>query len=156
MENKVINVQMDEETFKKFQSGGGNGGNSGGGEEIGLIYVTKESIFTALGIPMPEDVPQSDFQDLVNNLVPLLGIRALKRASGSKYDIEQGVSNAIVENWLTYSNWTAAALYFDTPMLKHGEWIKTWAVFGATTLEEAKAAIAQMFPNQLTEEEFLS
>lgn len=31
MENKVINVQMDEETFKKFQSGGGN--NDGGGSD---------------------------------------------------------------------------------------------------------------------------
>ena len=99
---------------------------------------------------------QEEFAEAIKEMTPFLGIRALKRASGTKYGIEQDVSNAIYEGWLTYDNWVAVALYLDTPAWYKGKWEKTWMWFGATTVDEARAIFAQMFPNQLTEEEFLA
>ena len=135
-------------------SGGGNGGGAEG-EGVGMIYVTKEALIAAMEVVPPQTVPQEEFREMINQLTTLLGIRAMKQASGAIYGIEQDVSNAIYEGWLTFENWTAAALYLDTPAWFRGKWEKAWVHFGATNLEEAKTIIAQMFPNQLTEKEFI-
>lgn len=148
-------IGMDGVIIKKTDTP--SGGNGGGveGEGVGMIYVHKKDILRIFELPEEIDVPQEEFQEMINQLTTLLGIRAMKQASGAIYGIELDVSNAIYEGWLTFENWTAAALYLDTPAWFRGKWEKTWVHFGATNLEEAKTIIAQMFPNQLTEKEFI-
>ena len=142
------------EEIKGITSGGGD--TPSGGEELGMIYVTKEELLTVLGTDTNQSMSQEEFAEAIKVMTPFLGIRALKRASGTIYGIEQDVSDAIYEGWLTYDNWAAVALYLDTPAWFGGKWEKTWVCFGATTVDEARAIFAQMFPNQLTEEEFLA
>lgn len=148
---KIAPINFAEE-IKSISAGGGESG----GEELGMIYVTKEELLTGLGTDPNQSMSQEEFAEAIKQITPLFGIRALKRASGTTYGIEEDVSNAIYEGWLTYDNWVAAALYLDTPAWYQGKWEKTWVLFGATTVDEARAIFAQMFPNQLTEEEFLA
>ena len=138
---------------------GGSGGNGGGsGEEIGLIYVTKEAILEAFGVNSSASISQEEFKGMLFALYGVVGIRAIKDKNGRIYGIESDVENAIYEEWLTFENWSATALYLDTPMIINTAnsrlWVKTWMQFGET-IEEAKAMLEMIFPVRLTEDEFL-
>lgn len=134
-----------------------NGTQGGGGfaeEKLGMVYLTKEAIFQGLDTPMPDTVTQEEFKDLMVQLISTFAIVATRKDGNICNPIQTFFENA-TENRITFDRWDAVAINFDQLMLNKSDngYIPAWRGFGAS-IEEAKAAVSQIFPNQLTEDEF--
>ena len=135
--------------------------SSGGGnlseEKAGMTYVTTRALFTALELPTPESMTQ---EDLRYTLLALLGngfpIIAFKEQDGDIWGVGMALGDELNEGRFTYDKWVAVALNWDALVVSKDGIFKSWQIFGVETVAEAKVLIAQMFPQQLTEEEFFT
>lgn len=122
-----------------------------------MTYVTKEALFTALEIPIPESMTQEELQ---HTLLALLGngfpVIAFKEQDGDIWGVGMALGEELNEGRFTYDKWVAVALNWDALVAGKDGIAKNWQIFGVETVAEAKVIIAQMFPQQLTEEEFFT
>lgn len=130
---------------------------SGEREKAGMTYVPKQALFTALGAPTPESMTQEELRGV---LLALLGngfpIIAFKEQDGNIWGVGMALGEELNESRFTYDKWVAAALNWDALAVSRDGIFKSWQIFGVETVAEAKVIIAQMFANQLTEEEFFN
>lgn len=133
-------------------AGSGEGGGSSE-EKMGMVYLTKEALFQGMGAPMPDTATQEEFRDAMLQLISSFAIVATRR-DGNTCDPIQIIWENIAEKRITFDRWDAVAINFDQLMFnKDYGYIPMWKGIGAS-IEEAKAVVSQVFPNQLTENEF--
>lgn len=141
----------------------GISGGGGEGESPMIICITKEALFKALVGDVPDDVPQEEFVGAMTNIPSELPIIGYRRSSytnpdgGTGLHAIQEMYNELQENWLTYQTLKSFAINYsqltiDTSDRKMAEF---WRML-ATTREEAITYINQLFPEQITLEEFLA
>lgn len=152
---KIAPINFAEE-IKSISAGGGGSGESG--EKAGMTYVSKEALFTALGSPVPETMSQTELRTALVNMIYVYPITGIKLTSGYISYFGWMIGEEIDESRFTYENWEAAALDWDAIKTTSSGNIPTWKSIsqetGISTVEEFKGLIQQMFPNQLTEEDF--
>ena len=140
------------EEIKGITAGGGSGES---GEKAGMTYVKKEALFTAFEAPTPESMTQ---EELRHTLLALLGngfpAIAFKEQDGDIWGVGMALGEELNEGRFTYDKWVAVALNWDALVASKDGIFKSWQIFSVETVAEAKVIIAQMFPQQLTEEEF--
>ena len=131
------------------------GGTDGVEEKVGMTYVTKEALFTALETPTPESMTQEELRD---TLLALLGngfpVIAFKGQDGDIWGVGMALGEELNEGRFTYDKWVAVALNWDALSVSKNGIFKSWQIFGVETVAEARVVIAQVFPQQLTETEF--
>ena len=143
-------------------SGGGNGGGAEGQSPI-IICITKENFFKVLAGDVPDDIPQEEFAEIMAALpseIPMIGYR---RSSYTNPDGATGLHaiqeapNELQENWLTYQTLKSLAINYSQLTIdkRDRKIVEIWRML-ATTREEAITCINQMFPEQITLEEFLA
>jgi hypothetical protein len=138
----------------------GEGGSSGDGsaeEKFGFVFLTKEAAVTGmLGGNMPESIPQDQLMGVMEAFCSI-GLVATKK-NGWDIDPICQLSENIGDGRFTYENWDAIALNLDALTFNdrdyNNPWIPIWKTI-APTIAEAKQGLAQIFPTQITEEEFL-
>lgn len=131
------------------------GGTDGVEEKVGISYVTKEALLTALEVPMPESMTQEALRGM---LLALLGsgfpVIAFKEQDGDIWGVGMALGEELDEGRFTYDKWVAVALNWDALSISKDGIFKSWQIFGVETVAEARVVIAQIFPQQLTETEF--
>jgi hypothetical protein len=142
-------IHVDE--LSNVQSGGGSGSSE---EKFGMVYLTKEALFQGLNTPMPDTMTQEEFKDIMCNLFISFAVVATRR-DGNNCDPIQVFFENVLENRITFDRLDAVAVNFDQLMFdeSYNGYIPIWKNFGAS-IEEARTYASQVFPNQLTEDEF--
>lgn len=132
--------------------------SGGSGEKAGMTYVPKEALFSGIGYPVPETMSQTELRTALVNMIYVYPITGIKLTSGYISYFGWMIGEEIDESRFTYENWEAAALDWDAIKTTSSGNIPTWKSISqetdTSTVEEFKGLIQQMFPNQLTEEEF--
>jgi hypothetical protein len=143
------------EEIKGITSGGGSGES---GEKAGMIYLKKEASFDVIGTPMPETIPQTELRSVLLNIFSVFPISGMKNTSGLIQPFSRIIGEEIDESRFTFEEWEATSFDLDAIQTTNDGNIPTWKVvsqeLGTSTVEEFKVFIKQIFPNQLTEEEF--
>ena len=134
---------------------------SGGGEErAGMTYITKETLVNAFGNPMPDSMTQAELRQLLLVLFAGYPISGMKKTNGTIYPFGIVLGEEIDESRFTYAEWEALSFDWDAIRTTSSGNIPTWKSIsqevGTSTVDEFKGLIQQMFPNQLTEEEFFN
>lgn len=131
----------------------GEGGGSSE-EKMGMVYLTKEALFQGMGTPMPDTVTQEEFKDFMWELISTFAIVATRK-DGNICDPIQAFFENATENRITFDRLDAVAINFDQLIFNKSDYgyVPMWKMVGAS-IEEAKAVVSQIFPNQLTKEEF--
>lgn len=159
--SELINPQ-DFATEIEGISGGGSGG--GEGESPMIICITKEALFKVLTGDVPDDIPQEEFAGAMTSVQSELPVIGYRRSSYTNPDggttglhAIQEMYNELQENWLTYQTLKSLAInYSQLTIDKSDRKIKEiWREL-ATTREEAITYLNQLFPEQITLEEFLA
>ena len=126
-------------------------------EKFGMVYVTKGDIFALIELPPDTEIPQDEFGGAFIMFTSVFPFVANKGIPSNPKVIQSAATyyEEIAEGRFTCAAWTASALDFDRLVYKDGEFVPAWKTL-APTLAEAKAALSQMFPNQMTEAEFFA
>lgn len=142
-------IHVDE--LSNVQSGGGSGSSE---EKFGMVYLTKEALFQGLDTPMPDTMTQEEFKNAMLELTNVFAIVAT-RNDGWDCSPIQAIYENIAENRITFDNWDAVAINFDQLIFVESNYSFTpaWKGVGAS-IEEARTYVSQVFPNQLTQDEF--
>lgn len=118
----------------------------------------KEAFFDALEAPMPETIPQTELRSTLLALFSSFPLSGMKKTTGVIQPFSVIIGEEIDESRFTFEKWEAASIDWDAIQTTNDGSIPTWKVlsqgFGTSTVEEFKELIKQIFPNQLTEEEF--
>lgn len=134
------------------------GGSGESGEKAGMTYVKKEAFFDALEAPMPETISQTELRSTLLALFSTFPLSGMKKTTGFIQPFSVIINEEIDESRFTFEKWEAASIDWDAIQTTDDGSIPTWKVlsqgFGTSTVEEFKGFIKQIFPNQLTEEEF--
>jgi hypothetical protein len=143
------------EEIKGISAGGGSGES---GEKAGMTYVKKEALFDALETPMPETMPQAELRSTLLAIFSIFPPSGMKKTSGLIQPYGKIIGEEIDESRFTFEKWEATSIDWDAIQTTNDGNIPTWKVLsqelGTSTVEEFKVFIKQIFPNQLTEEEF--
>lgn len=119
-----------------------------------MVYITKEALFQGLGTPMPDTMTQEEFKDFMFQVMSTFAIVATRR-DGDRCNRIQTFYEYVNENRITFDNWDAVAINFDQLVFSGDDgYMPMWRTFGPS-FEVAKTTVSQIFPNQLTVEEFL-
>ena len=128
------------------------------GEKAVMTYVKKEAFFDALGAPMPETIPQTELRSTLLAIFLSFPLSGMKKTTGFIQPFSVIIGEEIDESRFTFEKWEASSIDWDAIQTTDDGNIPTWKVlsqgFGTSTVEEFKGFIKQIFPNQLTEEEF--
>ena len=143
------------EEIKGITAGGGSGES---GEKAGMTYVKKEALFTAFEAPTPETIPQAELRSTLLAIFSTFPLSGMKKTTGLIQPFSVIIGEEIDESRFTFEKWEATSIDWDAIQTTNDGSIPTWKVlsqgFGTSTVEEFKVFIKQIFPNQLTEEEF--
>lgn len=130
----------------------------GGGsseEKVGMVYIKKEALFSAFGTNAPVSMSQDQLRAAILSSMgynfPLVGF---KEKDGDIRSLGMALGEELTESRFTYDNWDAVALDWDSTIVTPDGLYKSWQILEVATAAEAKVILSQMFPNQLTEDEF--
>lgn len=145
------------QAFKDIKEGG-NGGSAE--EKLGMMYLSKAAIFEASGIPAKGIIPQEElFQTMLmlSLVFPIVGLKGTTKGASVKRSVYRMLVDELSEGKFTSESWNACALDWDALTYDEGNgaFIPRWKEYGST-IAEAKAALSQMLPNQMTEAEFFA
>lgn len=142
------------QAFKDIKEGG-NGGSAE--EKLGMVYVIKADILALFDFPAEMEMSKENFimfWQMIGNGLPFVIMKGI----ASNPNALSGTSNLledISEGRFTFADWNASALDTDRLVFYRNE-LQPWWKTLAPTLAEAKAALPQVFPNQMTEAEFFA
>lgn len=143
-------------------SGGSEGGNEGE-NKFGMIYLSKAALFEAMGMEMPDDMSSEEFSQIALIFIMNYGCVIFRETNinnvPSNFVGFTSVYEEIAENRIKYKYWDAVALNMDNITTdRNGKDIyKLWNCIAQTNdIAEAKKIINQAFPNQMSEDEFMT
>lgn len=128
---------------------------SGGEEKVGMTYLTKEALFSGMGYPIPDSMTQEGLRGVLLSAFSMFPISGLKKTTGVVQPFSWVIGEEIDESRFTYEKWDALSICWDNVISTDEGNIPAWKMI-TLDVDELKEIIAQMFPNQLTEEEFFN
>ncbi len=136
---------------------------SAGGGESGIdhlwVYLTKEDFFMLLDKEIPTTMTQEEFRKFCVDelyIYPYVTMRNKKGGVYKKYGI--WADDILPENRFKYEDWDAIqidfAQYLYADNSGDGNYFPWWRMFGVETKEQFNSMFDEMFPNQLTREQY--